>query len=1427
MKKYLLMLFLSYVYCFGSESHSTNSTHANARNIPGQYPDYYQEIPSRNLVASNDPGDSAYGYIEISNNYLTVNFESVWSSKQSYVTGIVASINTALPDIFLGPIYSGGQETGFYAKIQENNLVVYSLTPNYSYFNRFNLGFSIDLNCMKNWYFDGDGDGFGSPASNPVTDCYQPYSNFVANNLDCDDQNAAVKGAKSWYLDADNDGYGDPAQGPVVQCDKPADNYVDNNLDLCPFEYGLSADGCPNGTFYINENYTRTISPAIPVSTLAGLAAGNKVDEIIYYDGLGRQMQKINVGAGGNGEDIVTPFEYDLYGKQTKEYLAYGKTTNGGIYMTNALESVQAFYNTAKYDNATNPYNEKQFEISPLNRVFKQASAGDPWKLGSGHEIKFDYQTNSASEVKLFYAVSSWNAGQNIYDISLSLSPNEYYAAGDLYKTVTKNENWTAGKNNTTEEFKDKKGRVVLKRTYSDYKDAGGTIISSQRVHDTYYVYDIYGNLSYVIPPKAVDLLGSGTFLEADITSMAAVAAADPLHLKAGRSITLKADPNDPSKGFHAPAGTTFSAVIDNSTQTVLDNLCYQYKHDSRNRIVEKKMPGKQWEFIIYDKLDRVILTQDGNLRIQNKWLFTKYDAFERIVYTGEYTNLISRTALQLQADNSSVIYETRSPSNTVNNTILYYSNIAFPSNGIDLMTINYYDDYNFDIDGGTAENVGIVTPSTLVKSLNTGSKIRVLGKPDWTTNVLYYDNKGRVIYTYSKNNFLGIVNKVKSDLDFVGRPTQTLTEHTKGGTTITIADVFTYDPAGRLKKQSQSVNGAAAEIICENFYDNTGQLVTKSVGGKNNQTRYQDIDYSYNIRGWLKGINDSDTGNSDIIFGTADLFGFKINYNNPTDVTKALYNGNISQTFWKVQSQNMGLKNYTYTYDALNRLTNAVSQDSGRYNESLTYDVNGNIMSLVRNGYKDADALQGGVMDNLTYSYDNGNRLLSVSDSSGSTEGFKNGINSGDDYTYDTNGNIKTDANKGITAFTYNHLNLPVDITFSQGSIHYDYDALGTKLKKTVNDNGIITAKEYVFGFQYEKRGNGVNELKFFPHKEGYVKNTNGNYSYIYQYKDHLGNVRLSYENISQTLTPSLHIVEENNYYPFGLKQKIQGEVINQTVYKYKYNGKELQDELYLNVYDYGARNYDPAIGRWLNIDPLSEKMRRHSPYNYAFDNPVRYNDPDGMEPKDDYRLLKNGKLELIKPTGDNFDRVYNLDKSKNIKVDKGVINKKLISSNVSIFISTNPEKAENAYKFFAMNSDVEWQFNIFKGKSTVATIASSHTEGTVENRADLTYRVLKNPNMRLLYNSHSHPGEYNFDTTWPAYPSGYTSDLKYSPESGDVDHFFISKNPFYKDRVPSTFNIFVPKRPDIELNFNDNAVYRTIPDVKPSSMQNVPFKG
>jgi RHS repeat-associated protein len=141
---------------------------------------------------------------------------------------------------------------------------------------------------------------------------------------------------------------------------------------------------------------------------------------------------------------------------------------------------------------------------------------------------------------------------------------------------------------------------------------------------------------------------------------------------------------------------------------------------------------------------------------------------------------------------------------------------------------------------------------------------------------------------------------------------------------------------------------------------------------------------------------------------------------------------------------------------------------------------------------------------------------------------------------------------------------------------------------------------------------------LKFFNHPEGYVDASGSGYEYVYQYKDHLGNVRLAYKDINQNnANPiSLQIQEENNYYPFGLKHKGYNTNIVGTDHKYGFGGKEEQDELGLEWMDFHARNYDAALGRWMNIDPLAQDYYEWSPYNYAFNSPMIFVDPTGLGP-------------------------------------------------------------------------------------------------------------------------------------------------------------------------------------------------------------------
>ena len=867
-------------------------------------------------------------------------------------------------------------------------------------------------------------------------------------------------------------------------------------------------------------------------------------------------------------KDIVTHYAYDNYGRQAKEYLPYAseETQNGDIY-TNPLAELNAFYNTPKYQNTPNPYSETIFEASPLSRPLKQAAPGADWQAqstGDDHTIKLDRTLNSDADDVVYFKVN-FTGGDTEKPTLVKVGD---YPENELFVTITKDENWTESDENdhTTQEYTDKLGRVILKRTFNN-----------NTPHDTYYVYDDFGNLTFVLPPKITVANGVST--------------------------------------------------------TELSELGYQYKYDHRNRLVEKKIPGKGWEYIVYNKLDQPVMTQDALLKAQGVWLFTKYDAFGRVAYTGSLKNNGTRASLQTSADNPVYQqFETKqTSSSTLAGTTIYYSNNAIPRFFDTILTINYYDNYTFDRDGMNkpATIFGVAT-SNATKGLATGSKVRVLGTNNWIITVTAYDNKGQVIWTGHRNRYLNTIDKTQTKLDFTGKPLTVIASHQKGTTTpIITTDTFTYDHMGRLLTQKQQIDNHPQELIVQNNYDDLGQLESKKVGNAE-QAPLQTIDYKYNVRGWLTDINDIEAIGK-------DLFTFKINY---TDVeglydVPELYNGNISQTIWRTANDDTK-RSYSYQYDALNRITSANSLKGSTLMGGdaygiwgIAYDKNGNIGRITRNGRPGGGAIK--TIDELYYTYSN-NKLEKVREAITTiykNEGFSDGTNTNNDYIYDVNGNMTVDRNKGITNITYNHLNLPTSVAINDqarsntGNISYIYDATGAKQKKIVSGGSSLTT-EYAGNYIYE---NG--QLQYFNISEGYVEpNGNGSYDYIYQYKDHLGNIRLSYSDKNKDGKIDVlrndvdvdgdndyanEIMQEKNYYPFGLQHKGYNNGIVGRKHNYGFTGKEEQDELGLAWIDITARNYDPAIGKWMNIDPLADKMVEWSPYNYSFNNPIYFMDPDG----------------------------------------------------------------------------------------------------------------------------------------------------------------------------------------------------------------------
>ena len=841
---------------------------------------------------------------------------------------------------------------------------------------------------------------------------------------------------------------------------------------------------------------------------------------IQYLDGLGRPLQTVTVKGSPSLKDLVQPVAYDAFGREATKYLPYADPgTANGSYKTNALTTgagVLAFYNPAGSSGTqqTNgmvrtayPFSQTVFEPSPLNRVLEQGAPGLPWqpattRAGTGRTVVSDYGSNvgtGAEAVKLWVVTANGaSCGTNVY------------LANKLYKTIVKDENWTSGKIGTTEEYKDFEDHVVLKRIWETE-----TVFLS-----TYYIYDDFGNLRYVVPP--------------------------------------------------AVTATAFTEA-----EAVFTQFIYGYKYDGRQRLVEKKIPGKDWEYLVYNKLDQVVLTQDGVQRgkANQSWTSTKYDAFGRVIMTGIHTygataNTSYRAAIQGLVDAQANQWEIKDPAGIGYTITRTYPTVALSP----ILSLQYYDDYAAPGMPAAYNQSANAAYSKKLKGLPTASKVNILGTADMLWTVNYYDDEARVVKTYKQHYQSGAADPANYDevsnvYNFAGELLNSTRAHRNGGTVTTIANTYEYDHMGRKKLVKEKINSDPEVVLSRLAYNEVGQLLKKELHSTDGTAFLQNSTYAYNERGWLKT-------------GTSTQFSMLLKYD---DGTAPQYNGNIANQNWGAAASLPNV--YTYSYDRLNRLLNGTSTGV-LMSEVLSYDVMGNIKTMNRDV---AAAVS-------TYNY-TGNRLTNITGGALATG----------NYSYDVNGNVTTDGRTGVV-LTYNLLNLPATAKRTTPApivdLAYTYDATGNKLRK-ISTGASASTRHYVDGIEY----NG-NAIEIIQTEEGLARNNAGAYTYEYNLTDHLGNVRYTFNK--HPTTGALQRLQADNYYAFGKRKSLQS-----GTNKYLYNGKEVQDELG-EQYDYGARFYDPVIGRWNVVDALAEHPNQidKSPYAYAWNNPIKLNDPDGNCP-------------------------------------------------------------------------------------------------------------------------------------------------------------------------------------------------------------------
>ncbi len=633
-------------------------------------------------------------------------------------------------------------------------------------------------------------------------------------------------------------------------------------------------------------------------------------------------------------------------------------------------------------------------------------------------------------------------------------------------------------------------------------------------------------------------------------------------------------------------SGTSWS----NTSSSVLRNYAYLYLYDSRNRCKAKRLPGCDWIYYVYDTGDRLIFAQDGEQRARGEWSFTVPDVFGRVSVSGTCKNTLNALSatsplngivVKATRDNLTGTYKGYSLSGItlVNPTVLnvsYYDDYAFMgTNGIPASTDA---NFKYDVETGYDTRYTVSAKTFLTGTLT--AKLEGSSAPSYLCSVMYYDNRGRVIQTKSQNHLSGGIEKEYVAYNFTGQPTGRKHVHTATGkTTQTELYTYAYDHAGRLTTVKHKLNTGTEVTLAENTYDELGRLKTN----KKNKQSALTSSYAYNIRSWMKSV-------------ASPLFSQTLYYNDTYAGNTPRYNGNISAMSWSVSGENK-TRGYNFTYDNLSRLTGAGYLENGnandRFNTSYAYDKHGNMTQLSRRGNTGTTTY--GLIDNLSMTYA-GNQLVKTEDTGSSVTlsqsmDFKNNANLATEYLYDKNGNLIKDYNKSITEISYNVLNLPQTLKISSATNTYTYAADGRKLKAVL---GGSKTTDYCGNVIYE---NGL--LKRILVDGGYIENG----TYYFYLTDHLGNNRV-------IASASGSIVQSNHYYPFGMSFA-EGSATSQQ--PYKYNGKELDTERGLNLYDYSARYMDPALGRFSTRDLLGEKRPWVSPYVFCSDNPVNKVDVDG----------------------------------------------------------------------------------------------------------------------------------------------------------------------------------------------------------------------
>lgn len=752
--------------------------------------------------------------------------------------------------------------------------------------------------------------------------------------------------------------------------------------------------------------------------TMTNAGGTTWLDHYDYDNGLGQVYQQVDVGITPQGNSLVTLHEYDDQRRPWRTWLPTPMSGSG----IQGASSVMSTAQSAHQD--TRPFTEAFYEQSPIEWKSEEYKPGAAW-----------CQANKKQSFRRFLC---GNASQEGGILSHPVVCDDTGYLSDPFME------WM------TEEAVDEDSLRML-----TLKDREGRVCAVRRISQsenltTYYVYDDFGNLRFVLPPEST------------------------AHFE--------------YEGELCP------------TDDVMLRYGYEYRYDNRHNCIYKRLPGCDPVYYIYDKAGRCIFSQDGVQRTKGQWTYTIPDIFGRILITGICHNSLDYTSEPLR---NTTVTATR---DNANNRYYGHTVSGVTLSSDTLVTATFYDDYSFIGHNGLTASLNYTAPPssdygsqglTTPKGLQTGCVMARLTNGNITSyDVIaqYYDDRGRVIQTRNRHFAEGYATEWMG-YDFVGHVTKRKHTHTISDLP-TQTEVYTmaYDHAGRLTQTTHQANNSSAVTLCSNTYNELCQLTSSTQGGSLTTA------YDYNVRSWPKSIT------------TGTLFSETLYYNESYNGNTPRFDGNISAMAWKADAKNRAFRYGYDKFGRLSSavyLENGTANQ--HYDEAFTYDRMGNVQSITRYGLRDNS--QYGLIDNVSLYYI-GNQLIHADDAVTGPDyagafHFRdsNGYQWDTEYEYDKNGRLTRDRNKGILQIQYNLLNLPSKTTFSDGGyINYQYSASGKKQMVSGYAPGQGYKSQFYMGnYVY---GNGT--VKQLLVDGGYVTFSGTTPQYHFYLKDHLGNNRM-----------------------------------------------------------------------------------------------------------------------------------------------------------------------------------------------------------------------------------------------------------------------------------------------------------------------------